>query len=100
MMYERMTNSTSNLSDSNLNNLITNGDFSNGEKTGEFVGWSGTNLIQVKSNPGTSNYVLKQTRSTNKTYYQMNVSCIPNKVYVFRCLVSFEGLMAQPDLKV
>ena len=28
----------------------------------------------------------------------MNVSCIPNTVYVFRCLVSFEGLMAQPDL--
>lgn len=97
MIYERMTNSES--SQSNLNNLITNGDFSNGEKTGDFVGWSGTNLIQLQSNPGTSNYVLKQSRSTNKTYYQLNVTCIPNNVYVFRCLVSFEGLMTQPDLE-
>lgn len=97
MIYERMTNSESN--SSNLNNLITNGDFSNGEKTGDFAGWSGTNLIQLQSNPGTSNYVLRQSRSINKTYYQLNVSCIPNKVYVFRCLVSFEGLMTQPDLE-
>ena len=92
-----MTNSES--SQSNLNNLITNGDFSNGEKTGDFAGWSGTNFIQLQSNPGTSNYVLKQSRSINKTYYQLNVTGIPNKVYVFRCLVSFEGLMTQPDLE-
>lgn len=98
MMYERMTNSTSSLVNSDLNNLIENGDFSNGEKTGNFIGWSGTNLIQIKTNPGTSNFVLKQSRSSDKTYYQLNVSCVPNKVYVFRCLVSFEGLMARPDL--
>jgi hypothetical protein len=52
-------------------NLITNGDFKNGQNCKNHVTQSGYNKIIIMKNPSSSSFVLEQKNTANLTYYEL-----------------------------
>ncbi len=67
----------------NMNNLIKNGNFENGNDVLNHVNQSGYNKIIVMKNPGKSSYVLEQKKSESLTYYELQVDSDKNNKYNF-----------------
>lgn len=65
----------------NLNNLIKNGNFENGQNSSNHVNQSGFNKIVVKKNPGKSSYVLYQKNTDFLTYYEIQCDNDKNSKY-------------------
>jgi hypothetical protein len=72
-------------------NLLNNSSFEDGKNIGEFKEKSGNTDIIVFPNPGTSKYVLRQSKNDemdymNSIFYQIKIDIKPNKIYSLRCL--------------
>lgn len=65
----------------NLNNLIKNGSFENGQNCKNQINQSGMNKILVKKNPGKSSYVLYQKNTNTLTYYELQCDNDKNNKY-------------------
>lgn len=72
------------------NNLITNGNFENGQNPSNYITQSGYNKIILKKNPGTTPYVLEQKDTNNLTYYQMICDNEINSKYNFYFWLSLD----------
>ena len=71
------------IEDLNLNNLIKNGNFENGQNSLNQIKQSGYNKIIVKKNPGKTSYVLYQKSSESLTYYEVQCDSDKNSKYNF-----------------
>lgn len=74
------------IEDFNNQNILTNGDFNNGDNIMQKSGESGYNSIIKMINPGNSDFVLKQTSIKDNykitpVYYQLSLSLKPNTSY-------------------
>lgn len=67
----------------NYENLISNGNFENGQDITNPINKSGINKIISKSNPGKSSYVLSQQKSDELTFYQITCDSVQNSKYIF-----------------
>jgi len=72
-------------------NLVTNGNFSNGHPIFE-KGNSDNNheIVENIDNPGSSKWVLKTTADNNKNMYEILIEGIPGETYIFSCWVHWE----------
>jgi hypothetical protein len=74
-----------------MENLVKNGDFSNGITPQNNIGSNGMNNIIQKRNPSTSSYVLWQSKTNYLTYYELLCNSVPNSKYRIYFWISVDG---------
>ena len=75
----------------NSGELITNGNFSNGQNIDQFSIDNGINEIKKVNNPGSSDYVLMQKQTGYNTFYKIMVTPEQNQTYLLTLWVRFDN---------